>query len=97
MSTGVPPRDNTIRKKKPVTIVYDGKLELEEILAQSYVAFSIANAINGGNSNNLFFGDNLQALLFMLNNGYKGAIRLIYRSAFCYSIKLCQQKSGTRI
>jgi len=78
MATGIPPRESAARKKAPITVVYDGKLSPEEVLTQSYAKFLTAEVINGGNTNMLFFGDNLQALLFMLNNGYKGSVRLIY-------------------
>jgi len=78
MATGVPSRENAVRKKAPISIIYDGKLSPEEILTQSYATFSTTEVINGGNTNMLFFGDNLQALLYMLNNGYKSSVRLIY-------------------
>ena len=78
MATGIPPRESETRKKKPISIVYEGKKDSSDILSQDYPHFSTVKAINAGNKNKLFFGDNLQALLFMLNNGYKGAIRLIY-------------------
>lgn len=78
MATGIPPKENGIRKKKPIAVVYDGKLEQEEVLSQEYAPYSVVKAINGGSKNKLFFGDNLQALLYMLNNDYKGTVRLIY-------------------
>ena len=78
MATGIPPRKNATRKKSSIAIIYDGKSEPENILNQSCPVFSKSKIVNGGDSNTLFFGDNLHALLFMLNNGYKGTIRLIY-------------------
>jgi adenine-specific DNA-methyltransferase len=78
MATGIPPRENINRKKSPITIEYEGKLETDQVLSQCHVAFSVAQTVNGGDSNKLFYGDNLQALLYLLNNGYKGSVRLIY-------------------
>jgi len=78
MATGIPPKENSIRHKEPITISYQGKLEKNEILSLQYPSFSVAKMVNGGNDNKLFFCDNLHALLYMLHNGYKGIIRLIY-------------------
>jgi adenine-specific DNA-methyltransferase len=78
MATGIPPKGNSARQKKTISVVYDGKAERSDILNQDYPPFVIANVINGENGNRLFLGDNLKALLYMLNNGSKGSIRLIY-------------------
>ncbi len=78
MATGIPPREGKIKRKRPVSIVYDGKLSSGEILAAEYTDFSLFCHINGGGDNRFFFGDNLNALLYMLGNGYKKKIRLIY-------------------
>lgn len=78
MATGIPPKDTIKRKKIAVRLSYDGKEESNTILNGKYQNFVTACSINGGGSNKFFFGDNLEALLFLLNNGYKGKISLIY-------------------
>lgn len=78
MSTGIPPKENTNRKLVPINITYDGKTPADEILIKQYSDFSIAQTINSGNDNHFYFGDNLNALLYLFHTGYKGKIRLIY-------------------
>lgn len=78
MATGVPPKAHTPIMKKPITLVYDGKLEENEILSLTYPEFHMYRTINSGNDNHFFFGDNLDVLLYLLNNGYREKIKLIY-------------------
>ncbi len=78
MATGIPPRENKKEKKIPISIVYDGKLPTNEVLAKDYMDYSSLRNINGGNTNHFFYGDNLDVLLYLLNNGYKSKIGLIY-------------------
>lgn len=78
MATGIPSRDGNSKKKTPISIVYDGKISPADVLAQTYSDFSVCSTINSGTDNQFFFGDNLNALLYLLNNGYKSKISLIY-------------------
>ena len=76
MSTGVPQSGNA--NKKPYSIEYEGKHNKNEILGLSFSNYKLVSSVNGGGGNKLFFGDNLDVLLFLLNNGYKGKVQLIY-------------------
>ena len=78
MATGVSPKGT---KKSPVLqvcVTYDGKTSEADVLGAPYAEFQTISTINGGGENTLFYGDNLDALLYMLNNGYKGKTTLIY-------------------
>lgn len=78
MATGIPSKANINKPKTPISLIYEGKSSVEEILSKSHSAFSLFSSINGGGNNHLYFGDNLNALLYMLENGYKNKVRLIY-------------------
>lgn len=78
MATGVPPKSKTKQKKIPVQLIYEGKEDTSVILAKPFDNYEEQAAINGGGNNRFFYGDNLNALLYMLNNGYKGRVRLVY-------------------
>lgn len=78
MSTGVSPKTKTIRKKLPITLTYEGKVEQKEIFAKPFLTFEKISAINGNSLNRFFFGDNLDALLFLVQKGLSGTVRLIY-------------------
>lgn len=79
MATGIPPKD---KKKKagivPICLSYDGKIANDEILQRRYAHFQPVTSINQGKENSMFFGDNIDVLLYLLNNGYREKIRLIY-------------------
>jgi len=78
MSTGIPPQEKRNSKKKQIQIIYDGKQAAEDILHYAYPQFEKVGEVCGGGQNFLFYGDNLDALLYLLNNGYKNKIGLIY-------------------
>ena len=78
MATGIPPKEGNNKRKTPISITYDGKLSVSEVLAKSFFDYSVYTTINNGADNHFFFGDNLDALLYLLNNGYKSKISLIY-------------------
>lgn len=78
MATGITPKEKARKQKTPIRLIYDGKASVEAILSRSHSTFSLFRTINGGGDNHLYFGDNLNALLYMLENGYKSKIRLIY-------------------
>lgn len=78
MATGIPPKSKTKQKKIPVQVMYEGKEDALTILSKPFGNYSEQVAINGGGNNRFFFGDNLDALLYMLDNGYRGKIKLVY-------------------
>ena len=78
MATGIPSKENISKQKTPISLIYEGKSSVEEILSKSHSVFSLFSSVNGGGNNHLYFGDNLNALLYMLENGYKNRVRLIY-------------------
>lgn len=78
MATGIPPQNGNKRKKIPVSVSYAGKEPEESIISQAGEDFRIVLPINGNGNNMLFYGDNFDVLLYLLNNGYKGKITLIY-------------------
>lgn len=78
MATGIPPKESINRIKTPINIIYDGKLDASEILRKSHSNYSTFRTINGGGTNHFYYGDNLDVLLYLLNNGYKAKVRLIY-------------------
>lgn len=77
MATGITSNSNK-RQKSPFYLSYEGKKSKESIIDRSYADFLRIKTIGDPCSNRLFFGDNLDALLFLLHNGYKEKIKLIY-------------------
>lgn len=77
MSTGVSSKKR-IKDKIPVFLNYSGKQDETEIINSSYLTFDKTISIDGNGQNMLFFGDNFDALLYLINNGYKGKINLVY-------------------
>ena len=78
MATGIPPKTKTVKRKIPVVVSYDGKVNVDEILESSYHTFEKIYDVNGTGENHFYCGDNKDALLYLLNNGYKGKVKLIY-------------------
>lgn len=78
MATGVSPKNKKSRKKVPITLAYEGKIDESEILVKEYLPYKKVSSVNSESFNRFFFGDNLDALLFLLQNGWRGKIRLIY-------------------
>ena len=78
MATGIPPKTKTVKQKNPVVVSYDGKVNVDEILESSYHTFEKIYDVNGTGKNHFYCGDNKDALLYLLNNGYKGKVKLIY-------------------
>lgn len=78
MATGIPSKENISKQKTPISLIYEGKSSVEEILSKAHSVFSLFSSVNGGGNNHLYFGDNLNALLYMLENGYRNRVRLIY-------------------
>lgn len=78
MATGVPSKNGIKRNKVPVSLTYDGKKDVANILSQPYNQYFEKTIINGNGDNRFYFGDNLDVLLYLLHNGYKGKIRLVY-------------------
>lgn len=71
MATGIPPKTKTAKRKIPVVVSYDGKVSADEILESSYHTFEKISDVNGTGENYFFYGDNKDALLYLLNHGYK--------------------------
>ena len=70
MATGIPPREMQKRKKISVSLSYEGKESFESILNYPGKQFEVQFPINGDGQNVLFFGDNIDALAYLLKNGY---------------------------
>ena len=64
--------------KIPVALAYEGKADEKSILSRSWVMFQNFMSVNGGGANALFYGDNFDVLLYLLNNGYQRRVKLIY-------------------
>lgn len=78
MSTGIHQIMKQRRNKIPITVTYTGKINESNVLHEQYKSFDKISSVNGCGCNYLFVGDNKDAMLFLLNNGCKGKIRLIY-------------------
>ena len=78
MATGIPPKTKSVKQKIPVSITYDGKIDADKILEGSYLTFEKIVDVNGSGDNQLFCGDNKDALLYLLSNGYRNKVKLIY-------------------
>ena len=78
MATGIPPMEMQKRKKISVSLSYEGKESFESILNYPGKQFEVQFPINGDGQNVLFFGDNIDALAYLLKNGYQNKIKLIY-------------------
>lgn len=78
MATGIPPKKGTHIKSSPISVTYPGKLPEEAVLNADFPDFSVWTRVNGGGENHFFYGDNLPALLYLLQNGYRQKIQLVY-------------------
>ena len=78
MATGIPPKKMQKCKKIPISLSYEGKEAVESVLNYEGKNFDIQLPINGNGKNLFFFGDNIDALAYMLKRGYKNKIKLIY-------------------
>lgn len=78
MATGVPSKNGVKKSKVPVFLTYEGKEDVATVLSQSFNQYNAQISINGDGDNRFYFGDNLDVLLYLLHNGYKGKIRLVY-------------------
>ena len=78
MATGIPSKKNTKTKKIAVNLSYEGKESSESILNYTGKQFDVRFSVNGTGENLFFFGDNIDVLAYLLKNGYKNKIKLIY-------------------
>lgn len=78
MATGIPPKNNSKRKRIQVSLSYTGKEPEENILSRTGLNFENILPINGNGENMLYYGDNFDVLLFLLHNAYQGKVSLIY-------------------
>lgn len=51
MATGIPPKTKTVKRKIPVVVSYDGKVNVDEILESSYHTFEKIYDVNGTGEN----------------------------------------------
>ena len=78
MAIGVPPR-RTNKKKIPIYITYEGKLEPDKIVNKEFGKYILKKKVNGEGDNQFFFGDNLDVLLFLLHEKkLAGKVKLVY-------------------
>ena len=80
MSTGIPSKKSTEIKSNSISISYNGKLSIDEIFEKPYSMYTKSLTVNSDEktANQLYFGDNLDVLLFLLNSGYREKINLVY-------------------
>ncbi len=78
MATGIRAKNSNKHIKMPVSVSYEGKKPEESIMSRKGADFSVVRSINGSGKNMLFYADNLDVLLYLLNNGYRGKVSLIY-------------------
>ena len=78
MATGVSSKNGVKKTKIPISLSYEGKEDVANILSRPFNQYDVQTLINGGGDNRFYFGDNLDVLLYLLNNGYKERIRLVY-------------------
>lgn len=76
MSTGIPAK---VLCNTPFSLCYTGKEDESSIINRPCPHFELVDGSNGDlYDNSLFYGDNFDALLWLLEHGYKGKIRLVY-------------------
>ena len=78
MATGIPPRNIEKQFRIPVTLEYDGKHQEQWFLEQQVKEFRQVSLQNGGGTNAFYFGDNADALRYLLKVGYSGKVQLVY-------------------
>lgn len=80
MATGIPSKNHIAHKINTISVSYEGKRSVDDILHQPHSVYQKQLSVNGGTDscNHLYFGDNLDALLFLLDSGYKEKVNLIY-------------------
>lgn len=78
MATGIRPKEIQKRKKIAVSLSYEGKESVESVLNYIGKQFDVHFPVNGIGENLFFFGDNIDVLAYLLKNGYKNKIKLIY-------------------
>lgn len=78
MAVGILPEKRQKKKKIPITISYEGKKDIKDILSNKPNLFKKISNKEEYSDNKLFFGDNFDAMLYLLERGYKGKLKLIY-------------------
>lgn len=78
MATGIPPRNGVKQSKASVTLEYDGKHLEHWFLEQQCKNFYQVSIQNEGGRNKFFFGDNADALRYLVKSGFSGKVRLVY-------------------
>lgn len=78
MATGVPPKNKIKNERIQLTLAYQGKHPEQFFFDKPIIAFNKFSSLNGGGENMFFFGDNADALRYLLDTGYAGKVRLVY-------------------
>ena len=78
MSTGITPKNRVKKNKISVSMVYEGKKSEDIIISSEGIPFEKLFSINGDGENMLFYGDNFDVLIYLLNNRFRNKIKLIY-------------------
>lgn len=77
MATGIPKKKKS-SKNSIIELKYDIKINKEDLLQSHYSCYTDIWRTQDNAFNKLFYGDNLDVLLYLLNNGYKNTVNLIY-------------------
>ena len=77
MATGIPPKTKTVKRKIPVVVSYDGKVNVDEILESSYHTFLVG--LLAGNSDwlvksNVEAGDGFADIIVETDNPDAGIV-----------------------
>ena len=78
MATGIPNKNQSSTMPTDISLNYCEKKYKKQILSGKHSQYNVVWANDDNTQNKLFFGDNLDALLYLLDNGYKERINLIY-------------------
>lgn len=78
MATGISSGNKAKRCSIHVSLAYEGKHPEQWFLEQPVKAFRQVSMQNGGGTNAFYFGDNADALRYLLQAGYAGKVQLVY-------------------
>lgn len=76
MATGVTDTKSRKTPAKGYRVEYEGKKSREEILSDGPITFETISASEGGNA--FYYGDNLNVLKHLLQQGHAGSVQLVY-------------------
>lgn len=85
MSVGVPSTSRNVgnkTRKLPVTVTYEGKASEDEVLKGTFDQYNWIGDVNPSvqtkDPDSFYFGDNLDVMRYLLNQGYQQQVRLVY-------------------